>query len=325
MSAPAHSAGSRHHGATALRCLAVAALCYGTGRLGVLTQVVGLRVTPVWPPAGVALAGLLLFGLRVWPGVLLGAFVNSLSRWPWGPALLFAPLGDTLSVICSYTLLRRVGFHRELDRLRDPLALILFGVVGTLISATVGVGMLLLADVLHGSFWPTWSVWLAGDTMGVLLVTPFLLVVASARRPRDVLLSRWLEGAALALAAFLVAIAMARGSSLLFLGFPLLIYAAFRFQRAGAAPCALVVSTFVTVAAAHRAGPFNGHDLSRNMMTLTLFNGAVSLTALLLAAAITERNRTQEEITALCARLSGVVTKLVGDESGHRPPPPNGP
>lgn len=64
------------------------------------------------------------------------------------------------------------------------------------------------------------------------------------------------------------------------------------------------------LAAGHGVGPFAHKDLFTNMVTLQAFNGATALTALLLAAVITERNRTQEEIKRLCARLTDMVAAM---------------
>ncbi|GAA3149249.1 hypothetical protein GCM10017687_78360 [Streptomyces echinatus] len=153
------------------------------------------QVTPLWPPSVIALAGLLLCGPRVWPGVALGAFLANVGLGPSLPGVLAITAGNTLAPVCSYLLLRRTGFRVELDRLRDALALIFLGAfTGMLISATTGSGTLLLAGALNtNGFWPTWSVWWTGDAMGVLVVTPVLLVLRSARWPRHVPPSRWLE------------------------------------------------------------------------------------------------------------------------------------
>lgn len=91
---------------------------------------------------------------------------------------------------------------------------------------------------------------------------------------------------------------------------PLLIWAAFRFQLAGAAPCALVVSTLAILAAAGEKGPFAGEDLFSSMVTLQAFNGTTALTALLLAAVITERNNTHDEIKRVCLRFAAMVAQL---------------
>lgn len=56
-------------------------------------------------------------------------------------------------------------------------------------------------------------------------------------------------------------------------------------------------------------GPFADHSLLTNMITLQGFNGSTALTALLLAAVVTERNSTYREIKRLCVQLSEKVTR----------------
>ncbi|MFF0791510.1 MASE1 domain-containing protein [Streptomyces spiralis] len=314
----------RRGGLTVLEICAVAALYLGSARLGLLQQLVRGQVTPLWPPSGIALASLLLRGRRVWPGIALGAFLVNVTLGPSLPAVLAIAAGNTLAPLCSYALLRRTGFRAELDRLRDALALIFLGAfTGMLVSATTGSATLTVAGVLStAGFWPTWSVWWTGDAMGVLVVTPVLLVLRSARLPKDVPPSRWAEALLLGAATLGVGFLEAGSTPLLFLGFPLLIWAAFRFQLAGAAPCALVVSTFAIVAAAGRAGPFAGQDLLTSMITLQAFNGSTSLTALLLGTVIGERNQAQREIARACGQLAEMAAKIaIGD---HRTTCPGG-
>ncbi|MEU6704512.1 MASE1 domain-containing protein [Streptomyces wuyuanensis] len=304
----------RRYGSSALRILAVAAVYYGSARLGLLQQLVRGQVTPLWPPTGVALAGLLFFGPRVWPGIALGAFLVNFSIGPTPFAVLAIVAGNTAAPVCAYLMLRRARFRQELDRLRDVLALIFLGALGgMLVSSTVGTATLVLAGGLDPDrFWPAWSVWWTGDAMGVLVVTPFLLVLRRARWPVPAGPGRWTEAAALGLCTLGVTLlaTSTANSSLLFLVFPCLIWAAFRFQLAGAAPCALAVSTLAVMAATRRLGPFAGHDLFANMVTLQAFNGATALTALLMAAVITERNQTHEEIKRVCARLAEIVAGI---------------
>ncbi len=46
-----------------------------TGQLGLLLAIPPGYATAIWPPSGIALAGVLLFGYRVWPGILVGSFL----------------------------------------------------------------------------------------------------------------------------------------------------------------------------------------------------------------------------------------------------------
>lgn len=305
---------SREAGLVLLRIAAMAALYYGAAELGLQQQLVRGQVTPLWPPTGVAVAGLLAVGPRVWPGIALGAFLANVSLGPSIPAVLLIVAGNTLAPVCAYLLLRRAGFRTELDRLRDVPALVFLGALGgMLVSATVGSAVLLVSGAIDGSdFWPTWSVWWTGDAMGVLVVTPFLLMLRRARRPVGVGWPRWAEAAALAAGTVLVTHLATRTSnaSLLFLVFPFLIWAAYRFRQPGAATCTLAVSTLAILAAAGGSGPFAGHDLFSNMVTLQAFNGTAALTALLLAAVVTERDETHQEIKRLCSRLAEVVAQI---------------
>ncbi|MFH7596814.1 MASE1 domain-containing protein [Streptomyces racemochromogenes] len=307
---------------TLLLVLAVAAAYYATGRLGLLRQVVvaGAVVTPLWPPTGIAVAALLRFGLRVWPGIALGTYLAIEGLAAFHPADLGIVAGNVLAPVCALLLLRRAGFRPELDRLRDGLALVfLGGLLPMLISATAGAWTLVLTGNLPlSSFWPTWAAWWAGDAMGVLLVTPLLLAVPGGGLPRDPL--RVAEAVALMAATTVVTVVTTHSTlSLLFLVFPLLIWAAVRFQLAGAAPCALLVSVLSIWAATDHAGPFAGSSLLEIMVNLQALNGAAALTGLLLAALVTEQNNVRLKIEEACEELAEVVAHLSPDGDGHPP------
>ncbi|MEU1312740.1 MASE1 domain-containing protein [Streptomyces cinnamoneus] len=308
---------------TALQIGVVAALYYASGKLGLLQQLVRGQVSPLWPPTGIALAGLLLLGLRIWPGIAIGAFLINVSLGPSFPAVLAITTANTLAPLCSYALLHRAGFRIRINRFQDALALVfLGGLTGMLISATVGSGTLYLAHTLPaGGFWRTWWVWWTGDAMGVLVVTPVLIVLRSAHWPKHAPPSRWEEGTLLVAATIGVCFLENAPAPLIFLSFPLLTWAAFRFQLTGAAPCALAVSVSAILAATRRTGSFTGHTLLTNMIALQAFNGAAAMTALLLAAVITERNEAQKKIEETCRRLAEMAARIARDTGGPSPLP----
>ncbi|MFF8373104.1 MASE1 domain-containing protein [Streptomyces lydicus] len=316
------------HGAAVVQILVVAGAYYGAARLGLLQELVRGQVTPLWPPTGIALTALLLFGTRVWPGIALGAFLVNVSLGPSPLVVLVIVAGNTAAPVLSYQLLRRVGFRVRMDRLHDAGALVCLGALtGMLVSTTVGSGVLVLSGALRAAdFWPTWAVWWTGDAMGVLVITPVLLLLSAARWPPrgHVRPYRWVEAALLGGCTFAVTeLAVSSSMNLLFLVSPCLIWAAFRFERAGAAPCALLVSTVAIMAAAERSGPFAHHDLFTNMVTLQAFNGITALTALLLAALVTERRTTHREIQRVVTELSHAVSRLESDASAGPWPPPH--
>ncbi|MET9324438.1 MASE1 domain-containing protein [Streptomyces sp. NPDC003038] len=315
-----------------LRILAVAAAYYAGGRVGLLQQVVieGAVVTPLWPPTGIALGCLLWLGLRVWPGIALGAFLVIQSISPIDPVGLGIVAGNTLAPVCAWLMLRRAGFRFALDRLRDGVALVfLGGLTPMLISATVGAWLLVATGSLPRSgFWTVWWTWWAGDAMGVLVVTPLLLVLREARLPQDAY--RWAETAALLVSAVGLTLLATRSQlALLFLVFPLLIWAALRFQLAGSAPCMLLVSVLANAAAIDRAGPFTHHTLGEGMANLQALNGCAALTSLLLSALVTEQNTIRLRIEQACQDLGEVVDQLTSGKTASRWPPerdtPNAP
>ncbi len=316
----------RRPATAAVTIVALAALYFGSARIGLLEQVVVVDtvVTPLWPPTGIALSSLLLLGLWTWPAFALGtlAIVATLSPLDFGVLGIMA--GNTLAPVCACLMLRRVGFRPALDRLRDGVALVLLGAfAGMVISATFGSGTQVLTGQLPtGDFWRTWAAWWVGDAMGVLVVTPLVLAFRTLRRPRAIPLYRWAEATTLLACTAALSVAVVKSPlSLLFLVFPLIVVAALRFQLAGAAPCVLVVSVVAINAAIHRAGPFQGQSLLEAMVNLQALNASAALTALLLSAIITEQLAIRYRVEHACAELAEVVDRLAPGESRRRWPP----
>jgi integral membrane sensor domain MASE1 len=126
--------------------LALLALVYWiAARLSLTLALVHGQVTPIWPPTGIALVAILIFGRRVWPAIFAAALAVNL---PIGPSPIGATLiaaGNTLAPLVAAELLRLVGFRRELERFRDAAAVIgLAALVGMSISASIGTSVLVL-------------------------------------------------------------------------------------------------------------------------------------------------------------------------------------
>jgi integral membrane sensor domain MASE1 len=312
-----------------LEILALSGVYYASAWCGLLEEVriAGAVVTPLWPPTGIALSCLLFFGIRIWPGITLGTFLVVATLSPLHAADFGIVVGNTLAPVCAYLMLRRVGFRVELDRLRDGVMLVALGALGgMLVSATLGSGSLWVTGSLPSSgFWPTWAAWWAGDAMGVLVVAPVLLAFRSPRVLRDIRHYRWAEAAALLAASVAVSVLATRSSlALLFLVFPLIVWAALRFQLVGAAPCVLLVSVQAIIAATGGLGPFAHQSLLESMVNLQALNGSAALTALLLAAVVTEQNGIRRRIEQACRELAEVVDRLAPGESSRRWLPPDG-
>jgi hypothetical protein len=64
----------------------VAGAYYLAGRLGLELAYLDGAVAAVWPPAGVGLALLFLYGVRLWPGIVIGDLLLRISRRPSEPS-----------------------------------------------------------------------------------------------------------------------------------------------------------------------------------------------------------------------------------------------
>ena len=285
--------------ATNTLVVATAVLYFAGAKLGLSMAFVAEQVTPVWPPTGIALAALLVFGHRVWPGIFAGAFLaNATAAEPLATAAGIA-LGNTLEAVVAAGLLRAVGFRPSLERLRDVLALAVFAAaLSPVIAATIGVVSLAAGGVQPWSaFRSLWWVWWVGDAMGALVIAPALLVW-SAPSPLGRDHRRPVEAAVLLVSAILMSVAVfangpgarAPGYPLYYMMFPLVVWAALRFGQRATTAVVLIASAIAIWSTVHERGPFAVGVVGESLILLQLFMAVVAVTTMLLAAGITERD-----------------------------------
>lgn len=322
---PASAAGERR--ATAVRVLGVALAYVAAANLGRLVAY-GL-VTSVWPPTGVALAALLLGGLRLWPGVALGVFVTvGLDVQPMPLPIVLPPggvlamtAGNTLEAVLAAWLIRRfAGFAGTFDRVREVVGLLVFAVgLGAPFSATVGCLTLLgVGAVPWAGFGAAWFEWWVGNVLGVLVVTPFLTAWLSPPRPTVA------AGRALEFVLMVAGLALAAAHSVLgafpqvpgaeretYLLYPFLVWASLRFGPRATASMVLFVSVVALTANALRFGTFQ--EVGDGVLRLQVLVGVVATSMLLLAASIDERARACAELTALQLSLREEVARRTAE------------
>src|SRR5262245_3689272 len=181
-----------HWGELPLKLAAMAAAYYVVGRLGLLLAIPPGYATAVWPASGIALAGTLLFGYRVWPGILLGSFLinlrTSLDTTSTASILNTTALaasiglGASLQAIVGAFLIRRfTHYPTAFVAARDIIKfLLLGGPVSCLVNATWSVTSLLLSGVVHPvDYLFHWWTWWVGDAIGVITFTPLILIWAA--------------------------------------------------------------------------------------------------------------------------------------------------
>jgi len=292
---------------TWLALVGVTAAYVASAKLGLELSVADGVITPVWPPSGIALAALLLFGRRLWPAVALGAFASNATSGVSPELAAAIAVGNTLEALAGATLLLRVGFRPTLERGRDVLALVVLGAfVATTIGATNGVTALALADDPAASpYGSAWVLWWLGDAMGNLLVAPLVLVWATyGFRRLDG--PRRAEG--IGLAALLTA-----ASALVFLGglwrypyvlFPLLVWATLRFRQLGAVTGSFVVAAFAVAGIVSGLADFARGDPTTEAQIVQGLLAFVAVSLLALGAALAERDAAQRAVEEANERLA---------------------
>jgi PAS domain S-box-containing protein len=289
--------------------LAIAAVYFGVAKLGLTMAFVAEQVTVVWPPTGLSLAALILFGYRAWPAITLGAFLaNATTDVPLATAL-GAAVGNTLEAVSgSWMLSRFVGFEPALQRLKDVMGLILLAAgLSTIISATIGVTSLCLAELQPWrSFGSIWWIWWLGDATSDLVVAPLLLTLFGRRWSQ----SHWptpriIEAGILIVALAIVALCVFGVSTsdntthpLVYAVFPFIIWAALRFGQTGSTSVTLIASAVAIWATVRGLGPFATQNVHESLILIQLFMAVMAVTGMLLAAAITASRQAARRASA---------------------------
>jgi PAS domain S-box-containing protein len=275
------------------------------GKLGqATTNIRSSNLGPVWPAYGVALAAFLVCGSRIWPAIATGAFLIAFFSPVTAMAALGQAGGATLAAFSGAFLLQRVAeFDKSLSRLRDGLALIVLGALGSaLVSASIGTSVLFATQVHpYSGLGPAWLIYWLGDATGVLLVTPVALTLPRILRIRE--RARITELAVLLVlltaACFLIfggpSLIPIRLDVLAFAVLPFVIWAAVRFGVIGAGLSVLLIATIATVDTALGSGPFASSTPFTNAVLLDAFFAVLSVTGITLASVIAEKGQAHRE------------------------------
>src|SRR5678815_4053165 len=154
------------------------------GRIGLLLAFANENASPVWAPTGLAIAALLIVGIRAWPAVALGAFIVNLINSGSIPAAMVIAVGNTLEAVAGAWLTNRFARGRAVfDSTGDVLRFVLIAAGVSAIAASIGAATVIVGGLGTqtdpGAIWLTW--WL-GDTVGAIVVAP--IIVLWERRPR---------------------------------------------------------------------------------------------------------------------------------------------
>src|SRR5438876_6879313 len=283
------------------------------GKLGLSLAFLHASASPVWPPAGIALAVLILLGYRIWPAIFVGAFlVNATTAGNVATSLAIAA-GNTLEAVCGAWLVNRfAGGTSVFDRPQGVFKFALAAVVSTIISPFFGVTSLALGGFAdwanYGAIWLTW--WL-GDTTGDLLIAPLIILwsVPSKRRWNN---SQAVEVGVLLLLLFVLSEAVfggwlaisARNYPIGLISGPIVIWMAFRFSQRETATGIFILSAIAIWGTLHGFGPFVGEAENQSLLALQSWTAVLTISAMALSAGMAERRRAEEALRESEARIN---------------------
>lgn len=268
---------------------------------------------PIYPAAGVALGGILCCGIRLWPGVFLGAmafnawFMNHVAppsdlsvttMLLINSGMAFAAVAQAL--VGAFLFNRFTSSSNPFNRTKDVLVFIfLVAAVGCIVSASMCLGILGLGGLLPWEkFVQEGITWWLGDVMGVLLVTPLFFVF------RQPLSFKWNPArrieAGILVFLFYITSQVVFGNwmqynhyPLVYLLTPCLVWAVYRFGHPGTVIAILMVSASAIWGTMEGRGPFSLVSLEESFTLLQSYLLVLTIMTLILSAAITEAESAQ--------------------------------
>ena len=322
----------------------LAAAYYGAAKLGQTLQYTA-SVSAIWPPAGVGIAALYLWGIRWWPGLLLGEILVNAelffddSAIPLG-SLLGQQAGNMAEMIVGALLLRRlIGPRATLDSAEQVGGMLTALAAATAISATVGTAVDARGRGHRRTTRcpPSGARGSSATSSGTLVIVPAVLAWAQRLPAGARPIRTWEGGLLIASVAALGVIAVTIDESVTYVAFPALIWAAFRFGMRGATLAIAIVAGAAIGITAHEVGPFfeqpiDDRTLSTQVyIVVTAAHDAVPLRRRQRARALGGRARRGEAARGRAGRRGAAPDRARSARLGlagallHEPPDARGP
>ena len=320
------------------RCLLLAIACFvGVAATFFLAKLIDPRIgvssTRMAIPAlaiALSVAGLILGGKRLWPGVGLGATVavTTLSHEPWLLAIYYGA-ETALVALIIVELLSQWRFSRAFDHWQDPLSLIGAAIIGGgVVGALDFIGLLSYQWLRPGEMRPALIALMtnaAGATpvvtgallsanarscadyiAGVVLFVPLLVAtpsIAHALRGHRAEVGFWCLGLLGWVACIFVLNEVDARLPLVTMALMLLVWAAVRFGVAMASAAISVCAVAATLSFALQRGVLATISVNDGINTLWGFLFLLAGIGMSITALLAERNRTVRELTATAQRL----------------------
>lgn len=304
---------------TFTRILVLCAFYLVGALLGKSSAFLSENVSLIWPPAGIALAAILLFGNKYWPGVAAGSllytFCNGMGITVFTVA---SALGNTIgALLCAYLLERFVKFDPCMKRVSDVAGFVMLAcLLGTTVNALFEVAAINMITPVGGEtlFNEIVERWFP-NALGTLIITPLILTWGTECPFRLWRCSRIPEASACVVG--LVATTYISFNSwyvygihnypLSFLSYPFLAWSALRFGQRGASAATLLVSSFALWGLLQGQGPFVTEHIQTSLILLGCYIGFLAVTNMLLAAVVSEKEAALDKAEQAQQRYRTVV------------------
>lgn len=289
----------------ALEICILGVIYFAAAKIGLMLASINPSASPIWPSTGLALAATLLRGYRVWPAILIGALAANLTTTGAMATSLAIGAGNTIEGLVGAYLINRMSYGQASFESPGGVArFALLSVVPTALCATIGLTSLAAGGLVDRSeFGAVWLTWWLGDLAGALLVTPVIVLWATAdiRKPSRRKLFEsiviFCVACIVGLIAFSPMFEMAeRRVPLGFLAVVPLLWSALRRGPRDTATCTLVLAGFAIWGTLAGSGPFDRETLNESFLLLLTFMIGVTVPSLALSADAAIRRRTEDEL-----------------------------
>src|SRR6266581_1053034 len=275
------------------------------GKIGLNLASLHASASPVWPPAGIGLAAILLLGYRAWPAIFVGAFLVNLTTAGDITTSVAIASGNTLEAVADAWLVNCfAGGKNVFDRPQSVFKFALAAAISAVVSPLFGVTSLALdgfADwTNYGAIWVTW--WL-GDVTGDLIFTPLVLLWGIRWK------LAWKKEEAVEVSVLLLLVALlsavvfggwleisAKNYPIAFICGPIVIWTAFRFTQRETATGIFILSVIAVWGTLRGFGPFVDQSENQSLLAVQSWTAVLAITAMALSAGMAERRRIEEEL-----------------------------
>lgn len=274
-------------------------------------------VVVIWPSTGIYLAAILVFGYRVWPGILVSELIVNPILYGNIPISIGLSFTDTIDPLLTAFLIGRF-LHKEgfLDRTIDVLKFLGLLMVSPTLTSNLGVTLLCLAGFAEWQdFGEAWWAWWVSLVIGMAVITPALLswdrqFLTNSRHHS----SWWLESLVITfLAGVINQVAFGQGYPIEYMLLPLLVWAAIRLDKRFVTLSILGISGYAILGTVHGTGSFVRPATGESLVLLQSFIGVITLTTLVLSATTTENIQAETRLREANDRLEHRVEERTSE------------